>query len=170
VVERGEFLAKIKAAVAARHDPDFMIIARTDARAVVGLDEAVARMNEALAAGADLAFLEAAETIEEVAAVPRRVEGSCLLNIVPGGKTPVVDLREAQAMGYRVAILPGLLLTTAIDSCASALAALKATHVPPMPKHGASVLDTFRRFDADAWSELRTRFKTESGGSNRERR
>jgi len=170
VVERGEFLAKIKAAVAARHDPDFMIIARTDARAVVGLDEAVARMNEALAAGADLAFLEAAETIEEVAAVPRRVEGPCLLNVVPGGKTPVVDLREAQAMGYRVAILPGLLLTTAIDSCASALAALKTTHVPPMPKHGASVLDTFRRFDADAWSELRTRFKTESGGSNRERR
>jgi len=170
VVERGEFLAKIKAAVAARHDPDFMIIARTDARAVVGLDEAVARMNEALAAGADLAFLEAAETIEEVAAVPRRVEGPCLLNVVPGGKTPVVDLREAQAMGYRVAILPGLLLTAAIDSCASALAALKTTHVPPMPKHGASVLDTFRRFDADAWSELRTRFKTESGGSNRERR
>src|SRR5947199_568933 len=78
IVERGAFLAKIRAAVAARRDPDFMIIARTDARAVVGFDEAVSRANESLSAGADMAFVEAPQTVEEIAAIPERVNGPCL--------------------------------------------------------------------------------------------
>src|SRR5262245_4361934 len=86
VVPRDEFLAKIRAAAAARNDPDFLIIARTDARAVLGFDEAVARANAALTAGADMAFVEAPQTLEEVAAVPRLVKGPCLLNVVWRGK------------------------------------------------------------------------------------
>ena len=78
IVPREEWLAKIRAAAAARRDLDFIIIARTDARAVAGFDEAVARANAALAAGADMAFVEAPQTLDEVAAVPRLVNGPCL--------------------------------------------------------------------------------------------
>jgi 2-methylisocitrate lyase-like PEP mutase family enzyme len=88
-------------------DPDFVIIARTDARSVAGFDEAIRRANAAMEAGADLAFVESLQTLEEVQMVPLRVRGPCLLNVVWGGKTPQVDLREAEIMGYKVAILPG---------------------------------------------------------------
>ncbi len=111
IVPREDWLAKIRAAAAARRDRDFVIIARTDARAVAGFDEAIARANAALAAGADMAFVEAPQTVDEVAAVPRLVKGPCLLNVVYGGKTPDVDLREAAAMGYKLAIVPALLIT-----------------------------------------------------------
>ena len=76
----------ITAAVAARQSDDFIIVARTDAVATQGLDEAVDRANAALDAGADVAFVEALTTMDETAAVPARVHGPCLLNIVPGGK------------------------------------------------------------------------------------
>ena len=93
IVPREDWLAKIRAAAACRPDPDFLVIARTDSRAVAGFDEAVARCNAALEAGADMAFLEAPQTMEEVAEVPRRVNGPCLLNLVKGGKTPDVAAR-----------------------------------------------------------------------------
>ena len=99
IVSREDYVAKIRAAVAAKRDGDFMIIARTDARAVAGLDEAVARVNAALAAGADMAFVEAPQTMEELAAVPQQVRGPCLLNVVRGGKTPEIDLLRAQELG-----------------------------------------------------------------------
>ena len=76
IVPLEEYLAKIRAAAAARQNPDFLIIARTDARAVLGFEEAVRRANAALAAGADMAFLEAPQTHEEIAAVPRLVKAS----------------------------------------------------------------------------------------------
>ena len=77
IVPREEFLAKIRAAVAARRDPDLVIIARTDSRAVAGLAEAVARANAALEAGADMIFLEATRTVEEAASVPWRRRRPC---------------------------------------------------------------------------------------------
>ena len=96
IIPREDYIAKIRAAAAARRERDFMIIARTDSRAVAGFDEAVGRANAALSAGADMAFVEAPQTEEEVAAVPRLVNGPCLLNVVRGGKTPDLDLREAE--------------------------------------------------------------------------
>ncbi|WP_454724809.1 MULTISPECIES: isocitrate lyase/PEP mutase family protein [Cupriavidus] len=156
VIAHEEFVSKIRAAVEARRTPDFTIIARTDARAVLGLDEAVRRANAALEAGADIAFVEATQTLEEVAAVPRLVRGPCLLNVVPGGRTPVFDLREAEAMGYKLAILPGLMLKAAIEAGDAALAQLRATFTAPAVS--ASVGQTFRRFGADEWDGLRQRF------------
>jgi 2-methylisocitrate lyase-like PEP mutase family enzyme len=156
VVSREEFASKIRAAVEARRSPEFLIIARTDARAVHGLDEAISRGRAAREAGADLIFIEATQTLQEVAEVPRRVEAPCLLNVVPGGRTPVFDLREAEAMGYRLAILPGLMLKAAIEAGDAALAELKRTFIAPAAS--ASVAQTFRRFGADEWDALRTRF------------
>ena len=89
-----------------RSSPDFVIVARTDSRAVAGFDEAVARANLALAAGADMAFVEAPQTVEELAAVPKRVAGPCLINVVWRGKTPDISFDDAQRMGYRLAIVP----------------------------------------------------------------
>ena len=159
IVPQEEFVAKIRAAVAARADAGFLVIARTDARAVAGLEEAVHRANAALEAGADMAFVEAIPTLEELAAVPQRVRGPCLLNVVRGGKTPELNLRDAQAMGYRLAILPSLLLGAVMDACDAALAALKATHQPPALGNGLAVRDRFRRFGSDEWDALRPRFR-----------
>ncbi|MEI9984044.1 MAG: isocitrate lyase/PEP mutase family protein [Aliidongia sp.] len=163
IVPRDEFLSKIRAAVAARRDPDFTIIARTDARAVAGLDEALERANAALAAGADMVFVEAVESLEEMAAVPQRVHGPCLLNIVPGGKTPIPKLAEAQALGYRLAILPGLLLREVILAADAGLRRLRETGEPPVPPPGVTVMSTFRRFGADEWDRLRRSYAEGSG-------
>ena len=156
VVPRAEFVSKIRAAVEARRDRDTVIIARTDARAVHGMDEAVARANAALAAGADLAFVEAMQSMEEVAAVPKQVKGPCLLNLVPGGKTPLADLRDAEAMGYKVCILPGLLIAAAVAAADMALRQLKETG--RVPESTASIGQLFRRFGAAEWDALRARY------------
>lgn len=159
IVSREDFVAKIRAAVAARTDPDFLVIARTDARAMVGLDEAVDRANAALAAGADMVFVEAAQSMEELALIPQRVQGPCLLNIVRGGKTPDVPLPEAERMGYKLAILPSLLTVAILGACDEALKVLAETRRPPTNASGTPVADRFRRFGADEWNALRTRFR-----------
>jgi 2-methylisocitrate lyase-like PEP mutase family enzyme len=162
VISAPEFVAKIRAAVAARRDPDFLIIARTDSRAVSGFDEAITRANAALSAGADVAFVEAVQSPEELSLVPQRVNGPCLLNVVPGGKTPPIMLPEAQALGYRIAILPGLLLGAVMVAADQALRAVKETGAPANAPKGASLSDTFRRFGADEWNALRQRFAAEA--------
>ena len=160
VIPAEQFVSKIRAALHARRDPAFLVIARTDARAMLGLDEAVRRARAALAAGADMVFVEAAQSLEELAAIPRLVEGPCLLNIVRGGKTPDLGLAAAQEMGYRLAILPSLLLGAAASACEQALSALKTTGQPPSSAHTPGVAERFRRLGADEWDALRTRFQT----------
>ena len=155
IIPADEFAAKIAAAAAARRDPDFVIIARTDARATTGLDDAIARVNAALEAGADVAFVEAPQTLDEMAAIPRLVRGPCLLNIVPGGKTPDITLKAAAAMGYRIAILPGLLLVAVLDTCDAALARLQAEGASPPSSAGPKLRERFRRLGADEWDVLR---------------
>jgi len=160
IIPLDDYLAKIRAAVAAKTDPDFLLIARTDARAVIGFEEAVARMNAALAAGADMAFLEAPQTIAEVEAVPLLVKGPCLLNVVSGGKTPVLDLAYAERAGFKLAILPGILFQTAVAAFDAALAEVKALHRHPDMKIGLK--EKFRRVGAEEWDALRERFRTPS--------
>lgn len=154
-----EYLPKIRAAVAARSSPEFMIIARSDARADLGLEEALRRVNAALEAGADMAFVEAPQSLDEVAAIPGLVMGPCLLNVVWGGKTPQVDLKWAEQVGYRLAIVPGLLMKNVIGICQEKLAELKATNCHPAPVGELSVVETFRLFGSDEWEALRGRFR-----------
>lgn len=158
VIARDDFAGKIHAAVQARRDPDFVIIARTDARAVADLDEAVARANAALAAGADMVFVEAIPDLAELALVPLRVNGPCLLNVVPGGKTPHVDASTAQAMGYAMAICPGVLLMAVLTAADDALAGLKASGLPVAAPMTPAVAEIFRRFGAGEWDALRRRY------------
>jgi 2-methylisocitrate lyase-like PEP mutase family enzyme len=158
IVSVDEYLAKIRAAVAARRDPDFLIIARTDSRAVLGFDEAIRRANAALAVGADMAFVEAPQTMEEIAAVPRLVKGPCLLNVVWRGKTPEVAFGEAERMGYRLAIVPGLLFKAVIGVCDAMLSELRSTDRHPVPMHSMTVREAFRRVGADEWDAVSDRF------------
>ena len=157
VIAADDYIAKIRAAADARGNSDFVIIARTDSRAVLGFDEAVKRANAALAAGADMAFVEAPQTLEEVAAVPKQVKGPCLLNVVRRGKTPAVELKTAEDMGYKLAILPTLLFRGVIGCCEELLAEVKKGHVPAPPKD-LSPGEAFARFGAAEWDALRERY------------
>jgi 2-methylisocitrate lyase-like PEP mutase family enzyme len=157
VIERHRFTSLITAAVAARQSDDFIIVARTDAVATNGLDEAVDRANAALDVGADVAFVEALTTLEDIAAVPERVHGPCLLNIVPGGKTPVSDLTEVASMGYRIAICPGILLGATVIVGDVVLKELAETNRHPSSGKG-SVGDFFARFGGTEWDDVRRRF------------
>ena len=158
IVPFDDYIAKIRAAANARRNSDFLIIARTDARAVAGFDEAIRRANAALAAGAELAFVEAPQTIDEMKAVPRLVAGPCLLNVVGRGKTPPVELADAEAMGYKLAILPTLLFAGVIGLCEELLAGLKSGKIPTPPKN-LSPQEAFARFRADEWGALRDRYR-----------
>src|SRR5215831_17810464 len=158
VVSLDEHLAKIRAAVAAKRDPDFFIIARTDSRAVLGFEEAVRRANAALTAGADMAFVEAPQTLEEVAAVPRLVKGPCLLNVVWRGKTPELTLSDAERLGYRLAIVPGLLFKAVIGVCDAMLSELRSTGRHPVPVNSLTIKEAFRRVGADDWDAISDRF------------
>jgi 2-methylisocitrate lyase-like PEP mutase family enzyme len=158
VIPLDDYLAKVRAFVDARTDPDFMLIARTDSRAVIDFDEAVRRVNAALDAGADIGFVEAPQTLDEVKAVPKLVKGPCLLNVVHRGKTPPVDLTDAEGMGYKLAILPTMLLRSYIGQSDALLNELKETNVMPIPFGNLSPHDAFRRFGSDEWDGLRDKF------------
>ena len=106
VVPLDEFVSKIKAAVDARSDQDFTILARTDAIALNGLQEAVERANKCLEAGADWVFLEAPENIEQMRQIPKLVNAPTLANMIPGGKTPILPASELQAMGFAALVWP----------------------------------------------------------------
>jgi 2-methylisocitrate lyase-like PEP mutase family enzyme len=158
VIEAAAFVSKVRAAAENRPDPDLVLIARTDARAVNGLEDAIERANHALAAGADVAFVEAPQTLEELAEIPRRVEGLCLLNVVAGGRTPDVSLQHAAELGYRVVIVPVLLLTALLAAGDDALAGLAATGRHPDGVPVIGVEQIFRRAGAEPWDEVRARY------------
>jgi 2-methylisocitrate lyase-like PEP mutase family enzyme len=153
VVSGEQFIAKIKAAVQEKNNPDFIIIARTDSRSVAGFDEAIIRANEAIEAGADLAFVEAPETYEEIQLIPKLVKGPCLFNLFRGGKTPTLSLQDIQLLGYKMTILPSILLSAIIDACDEALLHVKQYNNLPKINSGLSLMEVFRRFGLEKWDK-----------------
>lgn len=125
LVSTAEMVGKIRAAVDTRRDADMLIIARTDARAVEGLQAALERMNAYLEAGADLGFVEAPQSAAELAAIPKSIGKPAVANIFEGGKTPPLPARELQAMGYRLGIYPSQTHRAAIFATQEVLAVLK---------------------------------------------
>lgn len=103
VIPMEEHVQKIRAAVYARKDPDFIIIGRTDARQAHGLDDAIARAKAYAEAGADVVFVEAQESMEELERIPKEIKGVPLVvNIIEGGRTPLLSKDELGKMGYQV--------------------------------------------------------------------
>src|SRR5437870_13279635 len=125
VISRAEMVGKIKAAVDTRRDADMVIIARSDARAIEGLAAAIDRVNAYLEAGADVGFVEAPQTVDELRIVGQEVKGPALVNVFEGGKTPMVPASELEAMGFRLGIYPSQTHRAAIRAAQRVLATLK---------------------------------------------
>jgi len=124
VVPIAEMVGKLRAARDAAGDADLVLIARTDAIAVEGLDGALERAHAYAEAGADVIFVEAPVSEAQIEAIARRVPGPKLLNMFEGGKTPLVPLQRLHALGYRIVIIPSDLQRAAIRAMQDVLAAI----------------------------------------------
>lgn len=125
VIAEEEMLQKLRAAVAARRDPDLVLIARTDSLATHGYEAAVARARAYRAQGADLVFVEAPTDRERVAQLPRATGAPLVFNMTEGAKTPMFSACELQEFGYKVVIYPNTALRVAMHAVQEALAILK---------------------------------------------
>ena len=125
LIEAREMALKIEAAAASRRSDDFQIIARTDAIAVLGVDEAVRRGKLYEEAGADVVFLEAPTTIEELKVAAGSFGVPTMANMIEGGKTPFLSTAELEELGFRIAAYPHSLILTCIRSIQKTLTALK---------------------------------------------
>lgn len=126
VVERNDAIRRIRAAVDAREaGADILIMARTDARATMGLQEAMERCQAFVDAGSDITFLEAPQTEAEMRAYCKNVSGYKMVNLIENGKTPLLPIRQLEQMGYKIAVYALTLLNASIVGMQRALACLK---------------------------------------------
>ncbi|WP_175545095.1 oxaloacetate decarboxylase [Variovorax sp. OV329] len=125
VIPTEEAVSKIKAAVDARQDADFMIMARTDAAAVHGFEAAIERAQKFAEAGADILFVEAVTTEDEIRALPKRLAKPQLMNMVIGGKTPIFSADELGGMGYGIVLYANAALQGALAGMQKALTVLR---------------------------------------------
>jgi len=131
VVDREEALLRIKSAIDARQEgADILIMARTDARATHGIDEAIARCQAFIELGVDITFLEAPESIEEMQRYCQSVPGHKMVNLIEQGKTPLLPRSELAAMGFKIAVYPLTLLNVSIKAMREALIALQEGQLP----------------------------------------
>jgi 2-methylisocitrate lyase-like PEP mutase family enzyme len=133
VIARAEARMKIRAAVEAAREVGILVMARTDARAVAGFDEAMARCRDFVAEGADMIFLEAPESVAEMRAFCAGIDRPTMANMIEGGKTPVLPQAELRAIGYKIAAYPLALLAALITATRQASAAL-LDGAPPPPR------------------------------------
>jgi 2-methylisocitrate lyase-like PEP mutase family enzyme len=150
VISREEARLKIRAAVDAKASVDILIMARTDARAVFGFDAALERCADFAAEGADIIFLEAPESETEMRQFCQAIDKPCMANMVPGGKTPVLPPKELEALGYKLALYPVMLLSTAVAAMQATLAALGGRAEMPPPAVSFSELQQVVGFP-DYW-------------------
>jgi 2-methylisocitrate lyase-like PEP mutase family enzyme len=161
VIPAKEFIQKIKAAADNRRNSDFLLIARTDARAVHGFEEAIDRVNLYIEAGADVAFVEAPQTIEELKEIPRRVNAPCLINMPgPATKTPPLAAHELQEMGYKIAIYPTICVVPTIRVIRQALNALKEKGVGWDPLYPMTPNEFYTAVGLEEWSRWERKYVT----------
>ena len=167
VIAREDMAAKIKVAAESRDSKDFLIIARTDARTTLGLDEALRRAETYLRAGADLLFVESPESVEEMQRIGKAFDVPLVANMVEGGRTPVLTAAELQEIGYRFAIFPAvgfLAMGAALERAYSGLkrdGSSTALDVPLYPFKDFSALmgfDDVSEFDKN-YADAATSFK-----------
>jgi 2-methylisocitrate lyase-like PEP mutase family enzyme len=127
VVPADEMIGKIKAAVDARQHPDFLIIARTDARSVLGINEALDRAAAYAEHGADITFVEAPESVDEMRRIAGELACPQIVNVVIGGKTPALPQKVLAEMGFGLVLYANAALQGAVRGMTNALAQLKAT-------------------------------------------
>jgi 2-methylisocitrate lyase-like PEP mutase family enzyme len=156
VIPADEFARVLQAAIDARRDPDTVIIARTDARAPLGIEEAIRRAHRYAQLGADVIFVEAPRDVEEIEQIAAQVDAPLLLNIVPGGLTPELDHARLAELGYRIAIHPGVALAAIVTAAVQALSGLRER--APSLDAPASPEGFFDLFGLVTWDELGQRY------------
>ena len=127
LIPAAEMAAKVRAATDAREDKDFVVIARTDALSVEGFEQALDRGRLYEEAGADMIFIEALNTPDQLAAVPRSFRVPTLFNMASSGKTPFLSAQEIQKLGFKVVIYPNFMLLAAVTAAQGVLRELKKT-------------------------------------------
>lgn len=127
LIPAAEMAAKVRAATDAREDKDFVVIARTDALSVEGFEQALDRGRLYEEAGADMIFIEAPNTPDQLAAVPRSFRVPTLFNMASSGKTPFLSAQEIQKLGFKVVIYPNFMLLAAVTAAQGVLRELKKT-------------------------------------------
>jgi 2-methylisocitrate lyase-like PEP mutase family enzyme len=160
VIPLAEMEKKLQAALASRSDPDFLIIARTDARGVHGFDDAINRGRAFAKLGVDAVFVEAPQSEAELEEIPRALQDVPLLvNVFKGGKTPMLPVERLQQMGYRIAIYPSETQRAAIHAMRQALELLKREGTTEKMD---DALTTFKERDKvvglDEWQQLEKRY------------
>lgn len=159
VVSSGEMEGKVKAAVDARSDDDFVICARTDARAVEGLTSAIKRGQVYQRAGADVIFVEGPRTIEEAEAIAREIDIPLLYNITPTGSVPPLDVATLERIGFRLLSCSVYMLLAALPSMQNFLRVLKATGDVAKAGAGAATMSEYLEIlRLDDWQEREARF------------
>ena len=160
VIPLSEMEMKLAAALKTRTDPDFCIIARTDARGVNGFDDAIQRARAFAKLGVDAIFVEAPQSEEELAEIPRRIpDVPLLVNVFKGGKTPMLPMQRLEQMGYRIAIYPSETQRAAIHAMRTTLATLKREGTTESID---TMLTTFKERDRvvalDDWQKIERQF------------
>lgn len=163
IAPAAEMVARLKAAVDARTDPDFLIIARTDARSTLGLGAAIERANLYREAGADVLFVESPESEAELEQVAREVSGPVLANMVEGGRTPILPYPRLAEIGYRIAIFPNSLTRLLGRMGLLLLEELKASGTTAaMAGQMMGHRELWDLFESGLWVGLEQRFQTET--------
>jgi 2-methylisocitrate lyase-like PEP mutase family enzyme len=165
VISLGEMTQKLQAALAARSDPDFCIIARTDARGVNGFDDAIKRGQAFAKLGVDAVFVEAPQSEEELAEIPRRILNVPLLvNVFKGGKTPMLPVQRLEKIGYRIAIYPSETQRAAIHAMRNVLSTLKREGTTESIDASLTTFnDRDRVVDLEAWQKIEKDFMAVDG-------
>jgi 2-methylisocitrate lyase-like PEP mutase family enzyme len=155
LVSKAEMVGKIKAAVDTRRDTDMSIIARTDARAMEGLQAALDRMHAYLEAGADIAFVEAPQSVDELASVAQSFNKPSLCNIFEGGKTPAIPAKKLEEMGFSLGIYPSQTHRAAIFAAKEVLAVLKRDgHTEAIEHRLATFMDREEAVNTNHWRTI----------------
>ena len=167
LVDPAEMAARIRAAVESRRDPDFVVIARTDARAGEGLAAAIERAQAYREAGADVIFVESPQSEAELAEVGRSFHGTPLLaNMVEGGRTPILPASRLQALGFSLAIYPNALTRLFAKAGLEMLASLRSTgSTTAMSERMLSHGELWELFDNRTWRALEDRYMASATGS-----
>jgi len=167
VIPLDEMVQKVKAAVDARRDADLQIIARTDARAVEGLDRAIERAHAYIEAGADVAFVEAPISSAELARIAHAIKAPQVVNIVFGGKTPDPGRAELAKLGFALVLYANAALQAALKATIGVLGALQRDgSLEGVAEQLASFEERQRVVDKPTWDALEARFQSTRGKGN----
>lgn len=159
VISTEEAVSKIKAAVDARHDPDFLIMARTDAAATHGFEAAIERAQKFAEAGADILFVEAVTEAEQVRALPQRLSKPQLMNMVIGGRTPIFNADQLAELGFGIVLYANAALQGAVTGMQKALTVLRdEKEVQESSGLVATFAERQRLVSKSEWDELEKRY------------